>query len=179
MLGVTSLPGWTPHPDVWLVVSVSRFAGGGSGLQTQVWARGEDGAWRVTAAHVTGRTRALDTSVWRTVGDPLYQGAWEGPLVGLRVAVKDLGPILEGATHVAFEGLDSVTRHGHTFGFGASIDLARALAGDVLLADRMNAYEQWGKPLPEALHGEWERGKARIADGMERTEDGAPVVTVG
>ncbi|WP_129336186.1 AtzH-like domain-containing protein [Cellulomonas endophytica] len=76
--------------DVWLLVSVSRFAGGGSGLQTQVWARGEDGAWRVTAAHVTGRTRALDSSVWRTVGDPLYQGAWEGPLVGLRVAVKDL-----------------------------------------------------------------------------------------
>ena len=29
-------------------------------------------------------------SVWRTVGDPLWQGAWEGPLAGLTVAVKDL-----------------------------------------------------------------------------------------
>jgi sulfite oxidase len=51
--------------------------------------------------------------------------------------------VQEGATHVAFEGLDAVTRHDHTFGFGSSIDLARALAGDVLLADRMN-----GSPLP-------------------------------
>ncbi|MFN8620396.1 MAG: sulfite oxidase [Chloroflexota bacterium] len=55
--------------------------------------------------------------------------------------------VLEGATHVWFEGLDEVTRHGHTFGFGSSIDLARALAGDVLLADRMN-----GDVLP-AEHG--------------------------
>lgn len=55
--------------------------------------------------------------------------------------------VQEGASHVWFEGLDAVTRHGHTFGFGASIDLARALAGDVLLADRMN-----GGPLP-AEHG--------------------------
>jgi sulfite oxidase len=51
--------------------------------------------------------------------------------------------VRDGATHVWFEGLDAVTRHGHTFGFGASIDLSRALAGDVLLADRMN-----GGPLP-------------------------------
>ena len=34
-------------------------------------------------------------------------------------------------------------------------------------ADRMNAYEQWGKPLPEALLAEWERSKGRIADGLE------------
>jgi enoyl-CoA hydratase len=34
-------------------------------------------------------------------------------------------------------------------------------------ADRMNAYEQWGKPLSEALHAEWERSKERIADGIE------------
>ncbi|WP_416211740.1 amidase family protein [Microbacterium xanthum] len=33
---------------------------------------------------------AFDASVWRTVGDPLYQGAWEGPLKGLTVAVKDV-----------------------------------------------------------------------------------------
>ena len=34
-------------------------------------------------------------------------------------------------------------------------------------ADRLNAYEQWGRSLPEALQAEWERSKARIADGME------------
>ena len=36
-----------------------------------------------------------------------------------------------------------------------------------MLADRMNAYEQWDLPLPEALHLEWERSKHRIADGLE------------
>jgi len=36
-----------------------------------------------------------------------------------------------------------------------------------MLADRMNAYEQWGKSLPEALQGEWERSKARIGDGLQ------------
>ncbi|MEI3867783.1 amidase family protein [Microbacterium sp. CCNWLW134] len=35
-------------------------------------------------------TAPFDRTVWRTVGDPLWQGAWEGPLVGLTVAVKDL-----------------------------------------------------------------------------------------
>ncbi|WP_322410638.1 AtzH-like domain-containing protein [Microbacterium invictum] len=76
-------------PDAALLVSVSRFAGGGTGLQTQVWER-LDGRWLITAAHVTPRPQALDRTVWRTVGDPLWQGAWEGPLVGLTVAVKDL-----------------------------------------------------------------------------------------
>ena len=70
-------------------MSVSRFAGGGTGLQTQVWER-IDGRWLITAAHVTPRPQALDRSVWRTVGDPLWQGAWEGALAGLTVAVKDL-----------------------------------------------------------------------------------------
>jgi enoyl-CoA hydratase len=36
-----------------------------------------------------------------------------------------------------------------------------------MLADRTNAYEQWGKPLNEALHAEWERSKHRIGDGIE------------
>lgn len=75
--------------DVALLVSVSRYAGGGTGLQTQVWER-IDGRWLITAAHVTARAQALDRSVWRSVGDPLFQGAWEGPLAGLTVAVKDL-----------------------------------------------------------------------------------------
>ncbi|WP_439591260.1 AtzH-like domain-containing protein [Microbacterium sp.] len=75
--------------DAALLVSVSRYAGGGTGLQTQVWQR-IDGTWLITAAHVTPRAPALDTSVWRTVGSPLWQGAWEGALAGLTVAVKDL-----------------------------------------------------------------------------------------
>ncbi|MBN9176770.1 MAG: DUF3225 domain-containing protein [Microbacterium sp.] len=72
-----------------LLVSVSRFVAGGRGLQTQVWQL-VDGRWLITAAHVTPRSAAFDRAVWRTVGDPLYQGAWEGPLAGLTVAVKDL-----------------------------------------------------------------------------------------
>ncbi|MEJ6022030.1 crotonase/enoyl-CoA hydratase family protein [Ramlibacter sp. PS4R-6] len=52
----------------------------------------------------------------------------------------------------------------------AAIELAQQLAKfpqATMLADRMNAYEQWGKLLPEALHAEWERSKQRIADGIE------------
>lgn len=75
--------------DIALLVSVSRYAGGGTGLQTQIWER-EDDCWLIVSAHVTPRSPALDRSVWRTVGDPLWQGAWEGPLAGLSVAVKDL-----------------------------------------------------------------------------------------
>lgn len=76
-------------PDVALLISVSRYAAGGTGLQTQLWQR-IDGRWLITAAHVTPRPQAFDRSIWRTVGDPLYQGAWDGPLAGLTVAVKDL-----------------------------------------------------------------------------------------
>lgn len=75
--------------DAALLVSVSRYVDGGTGLQTQLWQR-IDGRWLITAAHVTSRAPAFDRAVWRTVGDPLYQGAWEGPLEGLTVAVKDL-----------------------------------------------------------------------------------------
>ncbi len=75
--------------DVALLMSVSAFRGGGRGLQTQVWQR-IDGRWLITAAHVTPRTPALDRTIWRSVGDPFLQGAWEGPLEGLTVAVKDL-----------------------------------------------------------------------------------------
>ncbi|MFJ4037067.1 AtzH-like domain-containing protein [Microbacterium sp. NPDC090007] len=75
--------------DVALLASVSRFTGGGRGLQTQVWEH-VDGRWVITAAHVTPRTPAFDRSIWRSVGDPFLQGAREGPLAGLTVAVKDL-----------------------------------------------------------------------------------------
>ena len=51
------------------------------------------------------------------------------------------------AQHVGFEGLDRVERAGSTFGFGGSISIERAMAGDVLLAFEMN-----GQPLPQE-HG--------------------------
>lgn len=53
----------------------------------------------------------------------------------------------EAAAHAAFTGLDEVERHGERFGFGGSIPRAKALAPEVLLADRMN-----GEPLPPT-HG--------------------------
>jgi enoyl-CoA hydratase len=52
----------------------------------------------------------------------------------------------------------------------AAMELARQLATfpqQTMLADRMNAYEQWDKPFKQALHLEWERSKHRIADGLE------------
>lgn len=76
-------------PDVALLISVSRYAAGGTGLQTQLWQR-IDGRWLITAAHVTPRPQAFDRSIWRAVGDPLHPAAGEGPLAGLTVAVKDL-----------------------------------------------------------------------------------------
>ncbi|QJW85108.1 crotonase/enoyl-CoA hydratase family protein [Ramlibacter terrae] len=57
---------------------------------------------------------------------------------------------------------------------GGALEAAVALAQQLakfpqatMRADRMNAYDQWDKPLAEALHGEWERSKARIADGLQ------------
>jgi enoyl-CoA hydratase len=52
----------------------------------------------------------------------------------------------------------------------AAIELAEQLAKfpqRTMLADRMNAYEQWDLPYAQALHLEWERSKHRIADGLE------------
>jgi enoyl-CoA hydratase len=52
----------------------------------------------------------------------------------------------------------------------AAIELADQLTKfpqQTMLADRMNAYEQWDLPLPQALHLEWERSKHRIGDGLE------------
>ncbi len=82
-----------------MLVAVSRFDGGGFGLQSQVWTRTADtsrgGGWRIAAAHVTPRPSAFDRRVWRVVGDPLVAGVRPAdgaaaPLEGLTVAVKDL-----------------------------------------------------------------------------------------
>ena len=52
----------------------------------------------------------------------------------------------------------------------AALELAQQLAAfpqATMLADRSSAYAQWGLPLPEALHQEWERGKLCIGEGLE------------
>ncbi|MGN8048806.1 AtzH-like domain-containing protein [Curtobacterium sp. 22159] len=92
--------------DCVLIVAESWFDRGGHGLQTQLWRR--SGAWRIAAAHVTGRSVAFDRSVWRVLGDPLVAGVTgpEVPLAGVRVAVKDLFAVrgqVVGAGNPAYE----------------------------------------------------------------------------
>ena len=57
---------------------------------------------------------------------------------------------------------------------GGALDAAMTLAGQLasfpqatMNADRMSAYQQWDLPLHQALHQEWLRGKACIAEGLE------------
>ncbi|MDT9591489.1 DUF3225 domain-containing protein [Nocardioides zeae] len=84
--------------DAALVSATTELERGGRSQQTQLWqcraVEGPDGTlevrWVVTAAHVAVSPPAIDTRVWRVVGDPLVTGAPEGPLSGSTVAVKDL-----------------------------------------------------------------------------------------
>jgi amidase len=76
-------------PDHALIVAITELARGGRGQQTQLWARTPDG-WKVTAAHVAVPAPALDTRIWRVVGDPLLPSTGAGPLTGETLAVKDL-----------------------------------------------------------------------------------------
>ncbi|WP_378147210.1 AtzH-like domain-containing protein [Cnuibacter sp. UC19_7] len=77
-------------PSAALVVSVSRAAKGGSGVQTQLWRLLASGAWAIAGAHVQAAPPAVDRTVWRVVGDPLAASTASGPLDGMTVAVKDL-----------------------------------------------------------------------------------------
>jgi Asp-tRNA(Asn)/Glu-tRNA(Gln) amidotransferase A subunit family amidase len=79
----------TIDDDHALVVAVTELERGGRGQQTQLWARLPQG-WAVTAAHVSVAAPALDTRIWRMVGDPLVPATGTGPLDGETVAVKDL-----------------------------------------------------------------------------------------
>ncbi len=79
----------TVDDDHALVIAVTELERGGRGQQTQLWVRTADG-WRVTAAHVAVPAPALDTRIWRLVGDPLVPPTDSGPLDGESVAVKDL-----------------------------------------------------------------------------------------
>lgn len=69
--------------------------------------------------------------------EPISTAHWAG--VSLAAVLQAVG-VSDRARHVEFEGMDEVARHGHTFGFGGSVDMIKA--GDVLLATRMN-----GEPL--------------------------------
>lgn len=51
----------------------------------------------------------------------------------------------------------------------AALELAHTLAAfpqATMLADRASAYAQWDLPLRQALHQEWERGKACLGDAL-------------
>jgi len=79
---------------------------------------------------------------WGT--EPISTGVWTGArLADVLAGARPLA----GATYAAFTGLDEVQRHGERFGFGGSIPLAKALAGETLLAYQLN-----GAPLPP-VHG--------------------------
>ncbi len=75
---------------------------------------------------------AIGNAVWRGV-----------PLASL----LDAAGVLDGATHVAFYGLDRCPHPAGITEYGASIPLRKALERNVLLAHEMN-----GRPLPEE-HG--------------------------
>ncbi|MCE3273057.1 MAG: enoyl-CoA hydratase [Ramlibacter sp.] len=108
----------------------------------------------------------------RRFGVPLIDGGTVRlpRLVGMGHAM-DL--ILTGRKVEADEALrmglaNRVVPHGQAR--AAAVALAEQLAKfpqATMRADRLNAYEQWGKPLPEALHAEWERSKSRIGDALE------------
>jgi sulfite oxidase len=76
--------------------------------------------------------------------DAISTAIWRG--VPLRAVLARAGLKPE-AQHVAFTGLDTVHRHGHDFSFGGSIEIAKALSAETLLAYEMN-----GKPLTPS-HG--------------------------
>lgn len=128
-----------------LVVAVTAPARGGRGQQTQLWRRGPAG-WQVTAAHVAVPAPALDTRVWRVVGDPLLPGraGADGPLAGETVAVKDLyavagqrvgagNPAWLAAAEVETEHADAVARlldaGAAVRGISRTDELAYSLAG--------------------------------------------------
>jgi sulfite oxidase len=76
--------------------------------------------------------------------EPAGTGRWRG--FGLREMLAEADPDPR-ARYVEFVGLDQVERQGRQFGFGASVDLSKALGAEVLLATELN-----GHPLTPA-HG--------------------------
>jgi sulfite oxidase len=76
--------------------------------------------------------------------EAISTGLWGGASLAEVLAQAGIQPE---AVHVEFVSLDCVEHDGEKFGFGGSIPLEKAMAGEVLLAYEMN-----GEPLP-AIHG--------------------------
>jgi sulfite oxidase len=76
--------------------------------------------------------------------EAISHAAWSGVSLA---HVLELAGVKDNARHVEFIGRDRVEKSGESFGFGGSIPLKKALAGEVLIATEMN-----GEPLP-AVHG--------------------------
>jgi sulfite oxidase len=76
--------------------------------------------------------------------DAASTGRWRG--VRLADVLRAAGPS-GSASHVHLDGLDRVSREGRAFGFGGSIEMAKAMSDEVVLATHLN-----GAPLPIA-HG--------------------------
>ena len=76
--------------------------------------------------------------------EPASNGRWSG--VALHDVLRAVG-VDERARYVEMIGLDEVERDGRRFGFGGSIDLAKARSAEVLLASELD-----GAPLA-AAHG--------------------------
>jgi sulfite oxidase len=72
--------------------------------------------------------------------DAAGTGLWRGVALADLLRAAGLQPE---AAHVEFTGLDRVERNGRQFGFGGSIDIAKALSDEVILATHLN-----GTPLP-------------------------------
>jgi sulfite oxidase len=76
--------------------------------------------------------------------EPASTGRWAGIALG---DVLQAAGVSERARYVELSGLDEVEREGARFGFGGSIDLAKALGPEVLLAHQLE-----GDSLP-TVHG--------------------------
>ena len=72
--------------------------------------------------------------------EPISTGRWGG--ISLGNLLRSAG-IADKARHVELVGLDRVERHEAQFGFGGSIEIAKALSDEVLLATELN-----GAPIP-------------------------------
>lgn len=75
--------------DGTLVTAAHLTDDGGRGVMTLLWERTPEG-WRVACAQLDEPDPAIDTSVWRQVGNPLQAATGSGPLDGVGMAVADL-----------------------------------------------------------------------------------------
>jgi sulfite oxidase len=85
--------------------------------------------------------------------EPAGTGRWSG--FALRDILEAAG-VADSAAYVELVGLDRVDRHGQLFGFGGSVDLAKASSPEVLLATDLNdapLSPEHGFPLRAVIPG--------------------------